>query len=109
MLICRPERQVTMSGNEFHAVPREDDRFHCSIENDILYAVDKVLLEDYMGYVKEDYNFDFDHLDQLTVGESAFYIRRQHLVFGDGEPGPQNYRFKWYDAGNKAETEIPGI
>ena len=27
--------------------------------------------------------------------------------FGDGEPGPQNYRFKVvYDAGNKAETEM---
>ena len=43
-----------------------------SIENDILYAVDKgSVVKDYMGYVKEDYNFDFDHLDQLTVGGKA--------------------------------------
>ena len=81
-----------------------------SIENDILYAVDKgSVVKDYMGYVKEDYNFDFDHLDQLTVGEKALsmYQEGNTWYFGDGEPGPQNYRFKVvYDAGNKAETEM---
>ena len=81
-----------------------------SIENDILYAVDKgSVVKDYMGYVKEDYNFDFDHLDQLTVGGKALsmYQEGNTWYFGDGEPGPQNYRFKVvYDAGNKAETEM---
>lgn len=81
-----------------------------SIKNDILYAVDKgSVVKDYMGYVKEDYNFDFDHLDQLTVGGKALsmYQEGNTWYFGDGEPGPQNYRFKVvYDAGNKAETEM---
>ena len=81
-----------------------------SIENDILYAVDKgSVVKDYMGYVKEDYDFDFDHLDQLTVGGKALsmYQEGNTWYFGDGEPGPQNYRFKVvYDAGNKAETEM---
>ena len=81
-----------------------------SIKNDILYAVDKgSVVKDYMGYVKEDYNFDFDHLDQLTVGGKALsmYQEGNAWYFGDGEPGPQNYRFKVvYDAGNKAETEM---
>ena len=81
-----------------------------SIENDILYAVDKgSVVKDYMGYVKEDYNFDFDHLDQLTVGGKALsmYQEGNTWYFGDGEPGPRNYRFKVvYDAGNKAETEM---
>ena len=81
-----------------------------SIENDILYAVDKgSVVKDYMGYVKEDYNFDFDHLDQLTVWGKALsmYQEGNTWYFGDGEPGPQNYRFKVvYDAGNKAETEM---
>ena len=81
-----------------------------SIKNDILYAVDKgSVVKDYMGYVKEDYNFDFDHLDQLTVGRKALsmYQEGNTWYFGDGEPGPQNYRFKVvYDAGNKAETEM---
>ena len=55
-------------------------------------------MKDYMGYVKEDYNFDFDHLDQLTVGGKALsmYQEGNTWYFGDGEPGPQNYRLKWY-------------
>ncbi|WP_448865230.1 VWA domain-containing protein [Clostridium sp.] len=81
-----------------------------SIENDILYVVDKgSVVKDYMGYVKEDYNFDFDHIDQLTVGGKALamYQDGNTWYFGDGEPRPQNYRFKVvYDAGNKAETEM---
>lgn len=81
-----------------------------SIENDILYAVDKgSVVKDYMGYVKDDYNFDFDHIDQLTVGGKALamYQEGNTWYFGDGEPGPQNYRFKVvYDAGDKAEAEM---
>ena len=81
-----------------------------SIENDILYAVDKgSVVKDYMGYVKDDYNFDFDHIDQLTVGGKALamYQEGNTWYFGDREPGPQNYRFKVvYDAGDKAETEM---
>ena len=81
-----------------------------SIEKDILYAVDKgSIVKDYMGYVKEDYNFDLDHIDQLTVGEKALAMQQDGNTwyFGDGEPGPQNYRFKVvYDAGNQAETEM---
>ena len=81
-----------------------------SIENDILYAVDKgSVVKDYMGYVKDDYNFDFDHIAQLTVGGKALamYQEGDTWYFGDGEPGSQNYRFKVvYDAGDKAETEM---
>ena len=66
-----------------------------SIENDILYAVDKgSVVKDYMGYVKEDYDFDFDHLDQLTVGESAFYVSGgQHLVFWRRRTGTAELSF----------------
>lgn len=71
------------------------------------------VVKDYMGYVKEDYNFDFDHLDQLTVGKSAFYVSGgQHTrIIWDGEPGPQNYRFKVvYDAKYRQRQRcLPGI
>ena len=39
------------------------------IKNDILYAVDRdSTVEDYMGWVKDDYNFDLKSIDRLTVG-----------------------------------------
>lgn len=108
----RSERQVTYEwGMSFMRYLANGKQVSFdSIKNDILYAVDKgSVVKDYMGYVKEDYNFDFDHLDQLTVGGKALsmYQEGNTWYFGDGEPGPQNYRFKVvYDAGNKAETEM---
>ena len=67
-----------------------------SIENDILYAVDKgSVVKDYMGYVKEDYNFDFDHLDQLTVGGKALsmYQEGNTLVFWRRRTGTAELSF----------------
>lgn len=52
------------------------------IKNDILYAVDQdSTVEDYMGWVKDDYNFDLKSIDRLTVGGRSFLNGKMEIPF----------------------------
>ena len=79
-----------------------------------MYAVDKgSVVKDYMGYVKEDYNFDFDHLDQLTVGGKALSMY-QEATLGILETENRDRRIivlKWYMTREIRQRQrcLPGI
>lgn len=79
------------------------------IKNDILYAVDRdSTVEDYMGWVKDDYNFDLKSIDRLTVGgrELSKWEDGNTVYFGNEDVNAAQYRFKVeYDPSDKEGGE----
>ena len=79
------------------------------IKNDILYAVDRgSMVEDYMGWVKDDYNFDLKSIDRLTVGgrELSKWKDGNSVYFGNEDVNAAQYRFKVeYDPSDKEGGE----
>ena len=79
------------------------------IKNDILYAVDRdSTVEDYMGWVKDDYNFDLKSIDRLTVGgrELSKWKDGNTVYFGNEDVNAAQYRFKVeYDPSDKEGGE----
>ena len=80
------------------------------IKNDILYAVDRdSTVEDYMGWVKDDYNFDLKSIERLTVGGrelSKWEDGRNTVYFGNEDVNAAQYRFKVeYDPSDKEGGE----
>ena len=79
------------------------------IKNDILYAVDRgSMVEDYMGWVKDDYNFDLKSIDRLTVGgrELSKWKDGNTVYFGNEDVNAAQYRFKVeYDPSDKEGGE----
>lgn len=79
------------------------------IKNDILYAVDRdSTVEDYMGWVKDDYNFDLKSIERLTVGgrELSKWEDGNTVYFGNEDVNAAQYRFKVeYDPSDKEGGE----
>ncbi|MCU6755820.1 von Willebrand factor type A domain [uncultured Eubacterium sp.] len=75
------------------------------IQNDILYLVDHgSSIEDYMGYVEGDYNFDLKDLESVTLTvngkklDAAVDKENNMIVFGD-----KQFKLEYFPADNEKE------
>lgn len=87
----------------------EDVSFE-QIQNDIVYLVDAgSTVEDYMGYVADDYNFDFVNEASamtLTVGDTSYdAVRIADNQYGFKPVGDGYAYTVTYEAGNLEDTE----
>ena len=75
------------------------------IKNDILYLVaERSTIEDYMGYVEGDYNFDLKDLEGITMTvngkELSAEVDKEHnsIIFGD-----KQFKLEYFPADNAEE------